>query len=66
MTRKKQYLISLDYPPEKQARLKKFIGVIGIESIRAFVFQAIENEIEDQLAQMTPNKRAAVRQILGD
>lgn len=62
--RKKAYVINLDYPPEKQSRLKRFVGARGYDSVRAFIVLAIENEITADLNQLDSVERAAFEKII--
>ena len=61
----KRFIIALDYPLDKRARLKAFCSIINI-SVSRFTQTALENEMEARLEAMDKNKRDAVIQILGD
>lgn len=63
--RKAQYIVGLDYPPEKQSRLRRLIGAWGYKSARGFIVEAIEEKIEAGLKSMTPEARTALEKIAG-
>ena len=65
MSRKKQYVVGLDYPPEKQHRLQRFVDVMGHKSVRAFIVKVVDERIEKELEDMSDEQRRAVEQLIG-
>lgn len=64
--RKKQYVVGLDYPLQKQERLKRFVGARGFRSVRAFIVMAIDNEIEADLQKMSDDDRNMFEKMIRD
>lgn len=62
--RKETYSVGLDYPPDKQSRLKRLAGAWGYKSARVFIVEAIDEKIGAQLKRMTPEARAALEDIV--
>lgn len=56
--------LSIPYPADKQKRLKRLVGVTGAKSVRAFVVEAIDNEIQSRLAAMSPENLSATIRLL--
>lgn len=63
--RKAQYVIGIDLSTTEQAKLKKFVGAIGYPSVRGFVKEAIKGEVEAVLANVHPQRRRAIEEIMG-
>lgn len=65
MQRKKQYVVGLDYTPEKQHRLKRFVGAMGYDSVRAFIAQVIDDRIDEELKNLPEEQRRTIEQLIG-
>lgn len=65
MQRKKQYVVGLDYPEDKQHRLKRFVGAMGYDSVRAFIVEAMEEKIKNDLNHISPEDRQAIEHLIG-
>lgn len=61
---KKQYSVGLDYSPEKQHRLERFVDVMGYKSVRAFIVQTIDDRIEAELAALPDGQRDTVEKLM--
>lgn len=60
---KERYQIGIDYPAQKQDRLKKFCSIIN-EPVSIFTAQALDNEIQHRLECMDKKKRQAIENLM--
>lgn len=59
-----RYQIGLDYSEDKEAKLKRFVSIIGT-NVSKFTAEALENEITARLEAMEESERKAIERLLG-
>lgn len=62
---KKQYLVGLDIPETEQSRLQRFAAMQPEKSVRAFVRQAVRNEMTFRLEELGEREREAMERTIG-
>ena len=60
---KKQFSVSIEYAEDKKKLLKAVCAVSGV-SVRAFIANAIDNEVEYMIGNMSETKSKAVQEML--